>query len=59
MPIQGLFDWLVEPCLCFVRKEVIEMSPTVDANLIMSLLNILEALLRKAFVKSELQEGWR
>jgi dynein heavy chain len=43
--IQSLFDWLVDPCLSYVRKEGIEMSPTVDANLIMSLLNILEALL--------------
>jgi dynein heavy chain len=49
--IQGLFDWLVEPCLCFVRKEKSEMSPTVDSNLIMSLLNILESLLIKALVK--------
>ncbi|CAM9445138.1 unnamed protein product [Ectocarpus fasciculatus] len=38
--IQALFDWLVEPCLCFVRRECVEMSPTVDANLVMSLLNI-------------------
>lgn len=43
--LQSLFDWLVDPSLSFVRKEGVEMSPTVDANLIMSLLNILEALL--------------
>lgn len=49
--IQGLFGWLLEPCLCFVRKEVIEMSPTVDANLVTSLLNILEALIIRAVVK--------
>ena len=52
--IRGLFDWLVEPCLCYVRKEVTEMSPTVDLNLIMSLLNIFESLLLKALKKYDL-----
>jgi len=47
----NLIDWIVEPALCFVRKDNSEMSPTVDANLVMSLLNILEALLPKAFAK--------
>ena len=49
--IQGLFNWLVEPALCFIRKEGVEMSPTVDSNLVMSLLNILEALLARGLVK--------
>ena len=49
--IQGLFNWLVEPALCFIRKEGTEMSPTVDSNLVMSLLNILEALLARALAK--------
>jgi dynein heavy chain, axonemal len=51
--IQGLFNWLVEPCLCFVRKELEEMSPTVNSNLIMSLLNILEALLSRCLIRSK------
>jgi dynein heavy chain len=49
--IQGLVDWLVEPSICFLRKECVEMSPTVDSNLVMSLLNIFEALLEQALVK--------
>lgn len=49
--IQALFDWLVEPSLCFVRKEKSEMSPTVDSNLIMSMLNNLESLLMRALPK--------
>ena len=49
--IEALFSWLVEPSLCFVRKELIEMSPTVDSNLILSLLNIFEALLTRALLK--------
>lgn len=40
--VQALFDWLVEPTICFVRKECIEMSPTLDSALVMSLLNIFE-----------------
>ena len=55
--IQGLFDWLVEPCLCFVRKEASEMSPTVDSNLVTSLLNIFEALMKKALVKYQQKPG--
>ena len=55
--VQGLFDWLVEPCLCFVRKEVAEMSPTVDSALVVSLLNILEGLLARALKKFERVEG--
>eukprot|EP01041_Mallomonas_annulata_P000989 gene989-1935_t len=49
--VQSLFDWLAEPCLCFVRKEVLEMSPTVDSSLIMALLNLMEALLTKCIAK--------
>lgn len=55
--IQGLFDWLVEPSLCFVRKDGIEMSPTVDSNLVMSLLNIFESLLPRAFTKYKNEHG--
>lgn len=49
--INYLINWLVEPCLCFVRKEVHEMSPTVDANLVMSMINIFEALLLQSLKK--------
>ncbi|RLN79228.1 hypothetical protein DYB28_011010, partial [Aphanomyces astaci] len=41
--VRTLTTWLVEPCLCFVRKELIELTTTVDANLIQSLLHIFEA----------------
>ncbi|ETV99156.1 hypothetical protein H310_08559 [Aphanomyces invadans] len=41
--IRTLTSWLVEPCLCFVRKELIELTTTVDANLVQSLLHIFEA----------------
>lgn len=40
----GLVDRFMDPCLSFVRKEVNELSPTVDCNLVMSFLNLFEAL---------------
>ncbi|KAI9995414.1 hypothetical protein PInf_012475 [Phytophthora infestans] len=45
--IYFLFSWLVEPCIAFVRKELVELSPTVDTNLVQSLIHILEAQLCK------------
>ncbi|KAJ0405408.1 hypothetical protein ATCC90586_009447 [Pythium insidiosum] len=45
MLVTFLFSWLVEPCLAFVRKELVELSPTVDSNLVQSLLQIFEAQL--------------
>jgi len=49
--IQALFDWLCDPCICFVRKEATEMCPSVDTNLVTSLLGIMEAMLSEAWVK--------
>ncbi len=49
--IQALFDWLCDPCICYVRKEMQEMCATVDTNLVTSLLGIFEALISQAFVK--------
>jgi dynein heavy chain len=40
-----LCDWLVEPCLAFLRKAMTELSPTVDSNLVQSLLNVFECIL--------------
>ncbi|OQR93149.1 dynein heavy chain [Achlya hypogyna] len=41
--LRSLTAWLVDPCIAFVRKELVELTPTVDANLVQSLLHILEA----------------
>ena len=43
--LEGMFNWLVEPCMAFLRRELVEMSPTVDTNLLQSLINILECQL--------------
>ncbi|KAJ3217583.1 Dynein heavy chain 7, axonemal [Dinochytrium kinnereticum] len=41
----ALVDWLVAPCLLFIRKECQEITETLDSNLISSFLNIFESLL--------------
>ena len=49
--IVELFDWLIEPCICFIRREGTEMAPTVDTSLVQSLINLLEG-----FLCSDIQE---
>ncbi|KAF6265404.1 dynein heavy chain 6 [Scenedesmus sp. NREL 46B-D3] len=36
-----LFEWLVDPCVAFVRKHCKELLPTADINLPVSLMNLL------------------
>nr|AML30858.1 axonemal inner arm dynein heavy chain 2 [Marsilea vestita] len=43
--IEALLDWLVEPCLQFVKKYCKELVPTSSINLVQSLLNMFESLL--------------
>ena len=43
-----LFHWLVEPCMCLVRRDLKEVSPTVDSGLLESLLNLLTCFLRES-----------
>ena len=51
--IEFLFEWLVEPCIAFVRRECSEMSPTVDANLIQSMINVMESMLEEIYVDAD------
>eukprot|EP00937_MAST-01D_sp_MAST-1D-sp2_P000693 g693.t1 len=51
--IEFLFEWLVEPCIAFVRREITEMSPTVDANLVQSMINIMESMLEEIYVDAD------
>ena len=39
--INSLFEWLVDPCLRFVRKNCKEIVPTADINLPQSLMNMM------------------
>jgi len=48
MLLRGMYDWLTEPAMAFLRRECKEMSPTVDSALLDSLLNLLRCLLAMA-----------
>ena len=41
----ALFEWLFEPCVCYVRRVLHEMAPTSDSQLLASHLNVMEAML--------------
>jgi dynein heavy chain len=43
--IQKLFEWMVTPCIKFVRRNCKELIPTPDVNLPVSLMNIFDSLL--------------
>lgn len=43
--LEVLFEWLVDPCMAFVRKNCRELVPTSDINLPVSLLNTFESLM--------------
>lgn len=42
--VLALFEWLVPPCLQFVRQECIELSATSDSNLVNSLMNLIQSM---------------
>jgi len=41
------FTWLIEPCILFIRKKCREEAPTMDANLVVSCINLLESNLHE------------
>jgi dynein heavy chain len=41
-----LVDWMMDPCIAFVRREVSEQATTVDGNLVRSFMNIFESSLK-------------
>ncbi|GMI06146.1 hypothetical protein TrVE_jg2421 [Triparma verrucosa] len=47
--IQELFAWIVEPLISFVRKETVEVVPTVDTNLALTCMNSMECMLSICF----------
>ena len=43
--LMGLFDWLVPVSLRWMRRETREASPTLDGNLVTTLMRYISALL--------------
>lgn len=38
--VHALMEWLVDPCLRFIRKNCRELVPTTDINMVVSLMNM-------------------
>ena len=47
--MRELFAWIVEPLVSFVRKEAVEIVPTVDTNLVNSCMMNIECMLSECF----------
>ncbi len=45
LQIHTLFEWLVDPCIAFVRRNCRELVTTADINLPVSLMNLFSSLL--------------
>nr|AML30860.1 axonemal inner arm dynein heavy chain 4 [Marsilea vestita] len=43
--LKGLFEWLVPPCIKFVRKNIKETSATSDTNLVVGLMRIFYSMI--------------
>ena len=46
--LNGLFEWLVDPALCFVRRMCKEYAPTFDQTLVVGLCRLLEGFFESA-----------
>ena len=53
MSIKTIFKWLLPSCMKFLRKKCEEFSPTMDSNLVVSFMNIFDALISFNFAKDE------
>nr|KAG5708500.1 hypothetical protein BaRGS_026227 [Batillaria attramentaria] len=49
----AMFEWLVDPCLDFVRKNCREYSPAGQANLVSSLMWLIDMLMHEAINKED------
>ena len=45
--IKALFDWLVAPLLVFVHKQLRELVPTSDSNLVSSLMKLFQIMMKE------------
>ena len=55
--IKSLIEWLVDPGLRHVRREVKEIAPTEDSNLVQSLMIIFLSLIKDYVGESSMQEN--
>ncbi|KAL8620603.1 hypothetical protein ACOMHN_017884 [Nucella lapillus] len=48
-----MFEWLVDPCLDFIRKNCREYSPAGQANQVSSLMHLIDMLMHEAINKED------
>ncbi|KAK6177269.1 hypothetical protein SNE40_015399 [Patella caerulea] len=51
--LDGLFEWLVDPCLEFVRKNCKEYVPSAVANCVSSLMRMIDMLMHETLEKED------
>ncbi|XP_070191665.1 dynein axonemal heavy chain 3-like [Littorina saxatilis] len=49
----AMFEWLVDPCLDFVRKSCREYSPAGQANQVSSMMHLVDMLMHEAITKDD------
>ena len=45
--VMALFEWLVDPCIAFIRRNCKEVVATADVNLPCSLMRLLSSQLER------------
>ncbi|XP_013387188.1 dynein heavy chain 12, axonemal, partial [Lingula anatina] len=55
--IEEMFEWMVDPCLEFMRKQCKEYCPTQMANLVKSFMNFIDMLMHDVVNKEDAMEN--
>lgn len=55
--LEALFEWLVDPCLQFAKRNCKEYVTSMQANLVRSLMNLIEMLVDEAAKKEDAKEN--
>jgi dynein heavy chain len=53
-PLTNMFEWMVDPCLQFIRSDCTELSTTSNSNLVKSLMNLIESMIMSCDPSAEI-----
>ncbi len=51
--VELLFEYMVDPCLCFVRRMCVEQAPTFDQTLVIGLIRLMECIFEEILVNAD------